>query len=78
MIKKLERLKNTVNKYMDDIRPNNSERKSVVSRRPSVYIVITQTCLWVAEKELLVPSRVVLQRMTLVPEGNAGWLLESV
>jgi hypothetical protein len=43
MIKRIERLKNTVNKYMADIRPDRlttsqSERKSVVSRRPSVYI----------------------------------------
>jgi hypothetical protein len=35
-------LKNTVNKYMADIRPDRlttcrSEQKSVVSRRPSVY-----------------------------------------
>jgi hypothetical protein len=42
MIKGLESLKNTVNKYMADIRPNQlttcqSERKSVISRRPSVY-----------------------------------------
>jgi hypothetical protein len=42
MIKRLERLKNTVNKYMGDIRPDRlttcqSGRKSVVSRRPSVY-----------------------------------------
>jgi hypothetical protein len=41
MIKRLEWLKNTVNKYMADIRPDRlttcqSERKSVVSRRPSV------------------------------------------
>jgi hypothetical protein len=41
MIKKLERLENTVNKYMADIRRDRlmtcqSERKSVVSRRPSV------------------------------------------
>jgi hypothetical protein len=37
-----KRLKNTVNKYMADIRPDRlttcqSERKSVVSRRPSVF-----------------------------------------
>jgi hypothetical protein len=43
MIKRLERLKNTVNKYMADIRPDrlttcHSERKSVVSRRPSVLV----------------------------------------
>jgi hypothetical protein len=42
MIKRLERLKNTVNKYMADIRPDRlttcqSQRKSVVSQRPSVY-----------------------------------------
>jgi hypothetical protein len=41
MIKRLEKLKNTVNKYMADIRPDRlttcqSERKSVVSRRPIV------------------------------------------
>jgi hypothetical protein len=41
MIKRLEMLKNTVNKYMADIRPDQlttcqSERKLVVSRRPSV------------------------------------------
>jgi hypothetical protein len=43
MIQRLERLKNTVNKYMADIRPDQlttcqSERKSVVSRRPSVLL----------------------------------------
>jgi hypothetical protein len=42
MIKRLENLKNTVNKYMADIQPDRlttcqSERKSVVSRRPSVF-----------------------------------------
>jgi hypothetical protein len=42
MIKRLERLKNTVNKYMADIRPDRlttcqSEQKSVVSRRPTVF-----------------------------------------
>jgi hypothetical protein len=41
MIKRLERLKNTVNKYMAYIRPDRlttcqSEQKSVVSRRPTV------------------------------------------
>jgi hypothetical protein len=41
MIKRLERLKNTVNNYVADIRQDRlttcqSERKSVVSRRPSV------------------------------------------
>jgi hypothetical protein len=46
MIKRLEKLKNTVNKYMADIQPDRlttcqSEQKSVVSRRPSVlwYVV---------------------------------------
>jgi hypothetical protein len=44
MIKRLVRLKNTVNKYMADIQPDRlmtcqSERKSVVSQRPSVYPV---------------------------------------
>jgi hypothetical protein len=39
---RLERLKNTVNKYMSDVRPDRpttcqSERKSVVSRRRSVF-----------------------------------------
>jgi hypothetical protein len=42
MIKRLERLKNTVNKYMADLRPDRlmtyqSERKLVVSQRPGVY-----------------------------------------
>jgi hypothetical protein len=42
MIKRLERLKNTVNKYMADIQPDwlticQSQWKSVVSRRPSVH-----------------------------------------
>jgi hypothetical protein len=42
MMKRLERLTNTVNKYMADIRPDRlttcpSERKSVLSRRPSVF-----------------------------------------
>jgi hypothetical protein len=41
MIKRLESLKNTVNKYTADIRPDGfttrqSEQKSVVIRRPSV------------------------------------------
>jgi hypothetical protein len=41
MIKGLERLKNTDNKYMADLRPDRlmpyqSERKLVVSRRPGV------------------------------------------
>jgi hypothetical protein len=41
MLKRLESLKNTVNKYMAGIRPDRlttcqSERKSVISRRPSV------------------------------------------
>jgi hypothetical protein len=41
MITRLESLKNTVNRYMADIRPDRfttcqSERKSVVSRRPGV------------------------------------------
>jgi hypothetical protein len=41
MIKRLEKLKNTVNKYMADIPPDGlttcqSEWKSVVSRWPSV------------------------------------------
>jgi hypothetical protein len=40
-IKRLEKLKNTVNKYMADIRPDRlttcqSERTSIVSRRPSI------------------------------------------
>jgi hypothetical protein len=44
MIKRFERLKNTVNKYMAYIRPDRhttcqSERKSVVSRRPSVSVI---------------------------------------
>jgi hypothetical protein len=43
MIKRLERLKNTVNKYKADVRPDRlttcqSGRKSVVSRRPSVFL----------------------------------------
>jgi hypothetical protein len=43
MIKGLERLKNTVNKYMADIQPDwlmtcQSERKSVTSRQPSVVL----------------------------------------
>jgi hypothetical protein len=45
MIKRLERIKNTVNKYMADIRQDRlticeSERKSVVSRQPSVLVHI--------------------------------------
>jgi hypothetical protein len=48
MIKRLERLKNTVYKYMADIRPDRlttcqAERKSVVSRRSSVRMS-TCTC----------------------------------
>jgi hypothetical protein len=43
MTKGLGRLKNTINKYMADIRPDRlttcqSERKSVISRPPSVYL----------------------------------------
>jgi hypothetical protein len=43
MIKRLERLKNTVNKYMADLRPDQltiyqTERKLVVSRRPGVFL----------------------------------------
>jgi hypothetical protein len=43
MVKRLERLKNTFNKYMADIRPDRlttrqSKWKPVVSRRPSVYV----------------------------------------
>jgi hypothetical protein len=39
----IERLKNTVNKYMADIQPDRlqtcqSERKSVISQRPSVNL----------------------------------------
>jgi hypothetical protein len=50
MIKWLESLKNTVNKYMYDIRPDRltscqSERKSVVSRRPSVCSTIWSVVL---------------------------------
>jgi hypothetical protein len=42
MIKRLERLKNTANKYMADLQPDQhttyqSERKLVVSRRPGVF-----------------------------------------
>jgi hypothetical protein len=47
MIKRLKGLKNTVNKYMADIRPDRlttcqSERKSVVSRRPcdSLFFIL--------------------------------------
>jgi hypothetical protein len=45
MIKRLERLKHTVNKYVADIRPDRlttcqSEQKSVVSRRPTFTIII--------------------------------------
>jgi hypothetical protein len=41
MIKRLERLRNTVNKYMADLRPDRfttyqSKRKLLVSRRPGV------------------------------------------
>jgi hypothetical protein len=51
MIKRLERLQNTINKYMADIRPDRlmtfqSERKSVVSRRLDVqYIYILHAIL---------------------------------
>jgi hypothetical protein len=43
MIKRLESLKNTVNKYMADLRPDRlttyqSERKLDVSGRPGVYV----------------------------------------
>jgi hypothetical protein len=42
MIKRLERLQNTVNKYMADLRPDRlttyqSERKLAISRRPGVF-----------------------------------------
>jgi hypothetical protein len=49
MIKRLDILKNTVNKYMADIRPDrlttcHSERKSVVSRGPSVFSSAAGSC----------------------------------
>jgi hypothetical protein len=45
MIKTLKRLKNTANKYMADLQPDRlttcqSERKSIVSRRPTNCISI--------------------------------------
>jgi hypothetical protein len=48
MTERLERLKNTVNKYMADIRPDRlttcqSERKSVVRRRPSALQSLVQS-----------------------------------
>jgi hypothetical protein len=56
MIKRLERLKITVNKYMADIRPDRittckSEQKSVVSRRPSVitFSVVTYSTTSLSE-----------------------------
>jgi hypothetical protein len=50
MTRRLEGLKNTVNKYMTDIRPGRlttcqSERKSVVSRRPHVGFVVDKGAL---------------------------------
>jgi hypothetical protein len=47
VIKRLERLKNAVNKYMADLPPDRlttyqSERKLVVSRRPGVFIIISK------------------------------------
>jgi hypothetical protein len=53
MIKRLERLKNKVNKYMADIRPDRlmtcqSEEKSVVSRQPSVLCMAAAGCLHVS------------------------------
>jgi hypothetical protein len=62
MIKRLERLKNTVNKYMADLRPDRlttyqSERKLVVIRRPGVlYFSILLHCIvqWVLQ--VLFPS----------------------
>jgi hypothetical protein len=46
----MKNVKNTVNKYMADIRPDRlrpcqSERKSVVSRRPSVLISVKKLSL---------------------------------
>jgi hypothetical protein len=51
MIKRLERLKYTVNKYMADIRPDRltscqSEQKSVVSRRPTVLSLSDHEAEW--------------------------------
>jgi hypothetical protein len=51
MLKKLERLKNTVNKCMADLRPDRlmtyqSERKLVISRRPGIL-------RWAQQKELV-------------------------
>jgi hypothetical protein len=51
MIKRLERLKNTVNKCMADIRPDRlttcqSEQKSVISRRPTVFGCECKRRMW--------------------------------
>jgi hypothetical protein len=51
MIKILESLKNTVNKYMADLRPNRlttyqSERKLAVSRQPGVCVCVC-VCLYI-------------------------------
>jgi hypothetical protein len=56
MIKRIESLKNTVNKYMVDILTDllttcQSERKSVVSRRPSVIILEYLSGCYLLEKE---------------------------
>jgi hypothetical protein len=58
MIKRLESLKNNVNKYMADIRPHRlttcqSERKSVVSRRPSVAPITYMFYVNVPHKDVI-------------------------
>jgi hypothetical protein len=67
MIKRLERLKNTVNKYMADLRPDRlmtyqSERKLVISQQPGVLAfrlriawetVFCSSCLCVGKNEVV-------------------------
>jgi hypothetical protein len=54
MIERLESLKNIVNKYMTDLRPDRlttyqSERKLSVSRRPGVFLIHSDLLILVLE-----------------------------
>jgi hypothetical protein len=46
IIKGLERLKNTVNKYMADLQPTSQNGKLVISRRPDIYIYLEKWYFW--------------------------------
>jgi hypothetical protein len=74
MINRLERLKNTVNKYMAYIRPNrlttcHSERKSFRSRHPSDCLRLL-SC-WGSKKELLIAIK-----GRVNSRDRSSWLLQ--